>query len=460
MPNSGNNSLAKTSKKKMRLARRNSIADTSNFNSLQRKTTEELTRAKTEDDADKLAQIEAKLKRERDTLKDIYDDAVDRGLNEVIIQKLEDDLEAKAAELEQVRNVYDTAGKYTYYAGQLKASTRFNNNPAELQANMDASKPNEKRLNNSRVEEEFQKSGKEFDEKFNHFKQLYKGNTKFKAKIDSLRNALAKGDWVFMNDKHSDATAFALARLLMEGADPGKVLLEQPYSLNWDSDMLTGMMSFAQGIGKIGGPWPAVLSKKAIANDWLPVPVDAMSNNSTKVETNALRQSGVTGHDNQYFTSTGGIGNWVRQNYIARNVSKEMKNSETGGIVVYGTKHLTGDTKTGEIPLQDIVSTNNYTKTQQIKLADGDKESDYFAIIVPKDTLREYPEYSTAPQKPISEPQRKTLTRNLAIDAYDLDDHAAKMGTDKDTVRRWIRQINPNHQLLISNPDTIQTETI
>ncbi|MEM1283278.1 MAG: hypothetical protein AAGG81_06965 [Chlamydiota bacterium] len=71
MTYSGNNSLAKTSKKKMRLARRNSIAtDTSNFNSLRRKTTEELTRARTTDDAEKLAQdaeklarIEAKLNR-------------------------------------------------------------------------------------------------------------------------------------------------------------------------------------------------------------------------------------------------------------------------------------------------------------------------------------------------------------------------------------------------------------
>ncbi len=447
MTYSGNNSLAKTSKKKMRLARRNSIAtDTSNFNSQRRKRTEELTR--TTDDVEKLARIEAKLNRERDALKDIYDDAVDRGLDEVLIQKLEDDLEAKAAELEQVRNVYNTAGKsvlYTYYARKLKESTRFTNNATELQANQNASQPNNYRLDDQEVNQRFQTSGKELNKKFNEFKEQYDNDQDFKAKIDDLRNALAKGDWVFMNDKHKDATAFALARLLMEGADPGKVLLEQPYSLNWDSNMLTGMISYGATLGSVVGPWPAVLSKEAIANDWLPVAADAVSNNNDKVETDALRQSGVTGHDNQHYTSTGGHGNWVRQNYIGRNVFNEMQNSETGGIVIYGTFHLTGNKKTGESALQNIVSTKKYKKSQQIKLADGDSNSDYFATVVSKEDLRDNPEYSTGPK--ISESQKRTLQKNIGL-GFSLDEHAFALKTDEGTIKTWISQVDPTNPLL------------
>lgn len=448
MTYSGNNSLAKTSKKKMRLARRNSIAtDTSNFNSLRRKTKQELTR--TTDDVEKLARIEEKLNRERDALKDIYDDAVARGLDEVLILKLEDDLEAKTAELEQVRNIYNTAGKsalYTYYARKLKESTRFIRNNAELQANQNASQSNNYRLSVQEVNQRFQIFGREFDDKFNEFKQQYDNDQDFKAKIDDLRNALAKGDWVFMNDKHKDATAFALARLLMEGADPGKVLLEQPYSLNWDEDMLAGMISYAGTLGSVVGPWPAVLSKEAIANDWLPVPADAVSNNNEKVETNALRQSGVTGHDNLHYTSKGGHGNWVRQNYIGRNVFNEMKNSETGGIVIFGTFHLTGNKKTGESALQNIVSNKKYRRTQQIKLADGDSNSDYFATVVSKEDLRDDPEYSTGPPK-ITEPQKRTLQRNMKH-GYSLSDHAYVLKIDEGTVRTWISELYPNSPLL------------
>ncbi|MEM1283277.1 MAG: hypothetical protein AAGG81_06960 [Chlamydiota bacterium] len=374
-------------------------------------------------------------------MKDIYDDAVDRGLNEVLIQKLGKDLEAKEAELEQVRNVYNTAKKsvlYTYYARQLRESTRFTNNGDELQANQNASQPNNYRLDDREVNQRFQTFGRELDNKFNEFKEQYENDQDFKAKIDDLRNALAKGDWVFMNDKHKDETAFALARLLMEGADPGKVLLEQPYSLNWDQDMLTGMISYGDTLGRVVGPWPAVLSKEAIANDWLPVPADAVSNNNNKVETDALRQSGVTGQDNQHYTSTGGHGNWVRQNYIGRNIFNEMKNSETGGIVIFGTFHMTGNTKTGESALQNIVSTKKYRKTQQIKLADGDSNSDYFATVVAKEDLREEPQYSTG--QPISEPQRRTLQRNIDRN-FTLDEHAFALKTDEDTVRRWISEL-------------------
>ncbi|GEM_PF-5205550 len=383
-----------------------------------------------------------------DALKDIYDDALDRKLDKDLIQKLENDLEAKAAELEQVRNVYNTAGKsvlYTYYARQLKESTRFTNNEAELQANQDASQPNQYRKNEKDVEEQLQTNGKIFDDKFNQFKQQYDKDKKFKAKIDDLRNALAKGDWVFMNDKHSDATAFALARLLMEGADPGKVLLEQPYSLNWDEDMLTGMISYAGTLGRVVGAWPAVLSQKAIANDWLPVPADAVSNNNQNVETNALRQSGVTGHDNQHYTSTKGHGNWVRQNYIGRNVFNEMKNSETGGIVIFGTFHLTGKKSTGESALQNIVSKKNYTTKQQIKLADGDSNSDYFATVVSKEDLTEKPEYSTGPK--ITRWQKTTLQKNIKRN-FTLDEHAFALKTDKDTVRTWISQVDSTNPLL------------
>lgn len=437
----------------MRLSRRHSIAtDTRNINTLRQKKTE--TQSKTTDDADELARIEAKLKRERDELKDIYDDAVDKGLNEALLLKLEDDLQAKGDELERVRSEYSKAANSTYsaysvlrayYSRKLKESTRLTNSDEELSANKKAAKPNpQNRLSDKEAIALFEKNGKKFDAKVKEFKQKYEDDQDFAAKIDELRGALANGDWVFLNDKHDDETAFALAGLLIERAKPGKLLLEQPYSLNWDNDMLTGMLTYGDKVGTLIGPWPAVLSKNALTNDWLPVPADGVANHTASVETEALIGSGVTGHDNKLKTSADGKGNWVRQNYIGRNLFHEMKNSETGGIVIFGTQHLTGNTKTGESALQDIVTTKSAKKTKKITYAKGDSTSDYFAQIVPK-TLRKKPKYSNGPKLPKS--SEGTLKRFLkrGDTLSDLADHFKQ---DEGTIRQWIQQIDPNNKLL------------
>ena len=179
---------------------------------------------------------------------------------------------------------------------------------------------------------------------------------------DSLKN----NNFLLMSEPHGKSSGFALAaRMIAKSGKPGVLMLEAPTAMNLAKDK-TKTVGFWGGFAGETTKFGA-LAKIAKKYNWDIVAVDAIGLKHGKLKNELLKDSGIPG-DYSGVKDPNPLGNHGRQYYIARNTHSTMQKykGQRGGILLIGTKHITGSNVTDLSPMVSTVKTQDVKNKTQL----------------------------------------------------------------------------------------------